>query len=116
MYRGNPFTLYGENVFIGVQMLVVVGLFGAFGEGSKIVYAGVFAGVVGLAWLALADVGNLPVFLVENSIILQTLLSSFVIYHSMCIKNDSNLVSFQDKVHWIACLTNVGPFFSWKSC
>jgi len=31
-YRGNPFSIYGENVFILVQNMLIMGLFIAFGR------------------------------------------------------------------------------------
>lgn len=76
IYKGNPFSLYGENVFIGAQMLIIILLFVTFGTGSKIVYLGSFFVMI-LAAYFITDPQNIPTFVVENSIIVQSLLSIF---------------------------------------
>jgi hypothetical protein len=68
--------LYGENVFIGAQMLIIILLFVVFGTGSKIVYLGSFFAMIVAAYF-ITDPQNIPAFVVENSIIVQSLLSIF---------------------------------------
>ncbi len=76
IYKGNPFSLYGENVFIGAQMLIIILLFVTFGTGNKLVYLGSFFVMI-LAAYFITDPQNIPNFVVENSIIVQSLLSIF---------------------------------------
>lgn len=98
IYKGNPFSLYGENVFIGLQMLIIIGLFVLYGKGSKAVYLGFFGFMI-LAAYYISDPHHLPSFIVEHSIIVQTLLSNFLLLHSLHIENDSNPRSLQTQVH-----------------
>lgn len=118
IYKGNPFSLYGENVFIGVQMLVIILLFIAFGKGNKIVYSVFFVLMIAAAYY-ISDPHHLPSFVVEHSIIVQTILSKIFIKLSLYFKNDTNHWSIQVKINRKPCFDNLG-FVSfrkyWKNC
>lgn len=78
IYKGNPFSLYGENVFIGVQMLIIILLFIIFAKGNKIIYGIFFALMIAIAYYT-SDPHHLPSFIVEHSITVQTVLSNLII-------------------------------------
>lgn len=98
IYKGNPFSLYGENVFIGIQMLIIIGLFVLYGKGTKAVYLGFF-GLMIVAAYYISDPHHLPSFIVEHSIIVQTLLSNFLSLFSLYFQNDSNPWSIQTEIN-----------------
>lgn len=70
-------------------MLIIVLLFISFGKGNKIVYS-VFFIVLIIAGYYISDPHHLPSFVVEHSIIVQTLLSKFNLILSLYIKNVTN--------------------------
>jgi len=107
IYKGNPFSLYGENVFIGVQMLVVILLFLAFGKGNKIVYSVFFVLMIAAAYY-ISDPHHLPSFVVEHSIIVQTIFRKILIKFSLYFKNVTNHRSIQIKINRKPCFDNLG--------
>lgn len=80
-------------------MLVIILLFIAFGKGNKIVYAVFFILMIGAAYY-ISDPHHLPSFVVEHSIIVQTILSKFRILSSMYLKIVANHLSIQIKINW----------------
>ncbi len=61
-------------MFIGAQMLIIILLFVFFGTGNKLAYLVSFFALIAAAFF-ITDPANIPAFVVDNSIILQSLLS-----------------------------------------
>ena len=75
LFKQNPFSLYGENVFIGFQMIIIIALFIIFGKKeSRIIYLFTLILMVILVWQA-SDPTHIPEFIIEHSILAQTILS-----------------------------------------
>ncbi len=55
-------------------MLIIILLFVVFGTGNKLTYLVFFVAMIAAAYF-ITDPANIPAFVVENSIILQSLLS-----------------------------------------
>lgn len=80
-------------------MLVIILLFVLFGTGNKFLYLISFVGMIAAAYF-ITDPENIPAFVVENSIIVQSLLSILLLIKSLHLTHVPNHRSVQAQIHW----------------
>ena len=71
-------------------MLIIILLFVAFGNGNKIIYLGSFCTLIGAAFY-ISDPHHIPSFVVEHSIIVQTILSNCKL-NTVCSSRISQII------------------------
>ncbi len=99
-------------------MLFIILLFLFFGKGNKIIYLFSFFLMIIISYY-ISDPHHLPAFIVEHSIIVQTILCKFLFIisiNSMHIKIFTNYISSQIKINWKFSNNYLGSNSLWKYC
>jgi hypothetical protein len=74
IYRSNPFSVYGETLFIAIQCIFILFLFILYGEGSKRILYLLTLLPVGAVFYAAINPAYFPRYIIDNAMVAQIIL------------------------------------------